>query len=297
MCVTCAGILQKRKEQKNIYWLFNACLCAPSFFPSSLFPPQAEAIPSVFCHRTTKFDTVCDRELQAFVHAFCNADKNYHFKIIFSYFEMVFCSLTLGHFLHVQKCMNSAPWNFPRKILKCLLYILKCLLYILKCLLYILKCLLYILKWAPRNKKRNINIVEFWVNNSFKNEKCCTSKYLWERKCQHKKKIECVCHVQDIFLKKCSEQFWKHLWCIELAVVLPCSLVIPFSSFEHVRYGAGATQHTQLLWRLSSVGNLAWLVPQRTGELQDLLSLRFQVSYSVPIAVELLNSHVPHILK
>ena len=112
-----------------------------------------------------------------------------------------------------------------------------------------------------------------------------------------KKKIECVCHVQDIFLKKCSEQFWKHLWCIELAVVLPCSLVIPFSSFEHVRYGAGATQHTQLLWRLSSVGNLAWLVPQRTGELQDLLSLRFQVSYSVPIAVELLNSHVPHILK
>jgi len=109
MCVTCAGILQKRKEQKNIYWLFNACLCAPSFFPSSLFPPQAEAIPSVFCHRTTKFDTVCDRELQAFVHAFCNADKNYHFKIIFSYFEMVFCSLTLGHFLHVQKCVNSAP--------------------------------------------------------------------------------------------------------------------------------------------------------------------------------------------
>lgn len=164
-----------------------------------------------------------------------------------------------------------------------------------------LKCVVFIwnLEQKRNTKQKFIKFVDFLENKLVEKWKMFHSKiFMGRKKSTVKKTIKvCVSCAWKYLKRKLKKYSNEHLWCFKRPLMVCCCLFIPFSSFEHVHSGAGATQHTQLLWRLSSVGNLAWLVPQRTGELQDLLSLRSQVSYSVPIAVELLNSHVPHILK
>ena len=72
------------------------------------------------------------------------------------------------------------------------------------------------------------------------------------------KTIKCVCIMCVKILKRKLKKYSnEHLWCFKRPLMVCCCLFIPFSSFEHVHSEAGATQHTQLLWRLSSVGKLA----------------------------------------